>query len=242
MLVVGCWLLVVGCWLLVVGCWLLVVGCCLLVVCGSLRADGGACLCAGAASSTPTFFGWGRMRSPPGVADCRGSFFRNIKNFWNRLGVDSIQSLNSFNPVLSKCVHILMVLAIFNPFCCCTAGVLDLDASDAHAVPAGAMHSCCHAQDSETSDAPATGDSSDSDHGEHPSDCPHKALKDYQASLEKGTTAAHPVLPTFLSALFAVIDFMMAEPVARSKHSVTLVTASQAPPPSVSQVYCVYRI
>ncbi|MGB0258375.1 MAG: hypothetical protein ACPGES_06985 [Coraliomargarita sp.] len=125
-----------------------------------------------------------------------------------------------------------MVLAIFNPFCCCTAAVfLGADDSDL----AQAMHSCC---ESKNSDAPANGSTND----EHdPADCPHQALKDYQASLIKDNSASHDV-SALLPALIAVIEFFFDKPVAQSKHAVEVATASAAPPIPLSQVYCVYRI
>ncbi|HAV12309.1 MAG TPA: hypothetical protein DCX06_02270 [Opitutae bacterium] len=131
--------------------------------------------------------------------------------------------------MIKKFAQIMMVLAIFNPFCCCTAELFAVN--DMEATPVS--HGCCG---SETQDA---SNSEKSDHD--PSSCPHKALKDYQVSLEKSTTATHD-LATFLPALLAVIEFMLAEPVAQSQHHVTLATASHAPPLALSQVYCVYRI
>lgn len=78
--------------------------------------------------------------------------------------------------------------------------------------------------------------------GEHdPADCPHQALKYYQASLIKDTSASHDVL-TLLPAVMAVIEFILDEPVTQSRHAVTVATVSAAPPIPLSQVYCVYRI
>lgn len=134
--------------------------------------------------------------------------------------------------MISNCIHILMVLAIFNPFCCCTAaGVFGANDSDL----GQSLHSCCESQ---KSDASANGSTND----EHdPADCPHQALKDYQASLIKDTSASDDV-STLLPALMAVIEFFLDEPVAQSKHAVAVATASAAPPIPLSQVYCVYRI
>lgn len=100
---------------------------------------------------------------------------------------------------------------------------------------AQAMHSCCQAQNT---DDPVNGSSG----GEHdPADCPHQALKDYQASFIKDTSASHDV-STLLPAVMAVIEFILDEPVAQSKYAVTVATVSAAPPIPLSQVYCVYRI
>lgn len=125
-----------------------------------------------------------------------------------------------------------MVLAIFNPFCCCTAaGVFAAKDADI----AQAMHRCCQSQ---TSGNPAD---SSSDDGHDPADCPHRALKDYQSSLIKDTSTADGV-STWLAALMSVIEFTLSAPVAESEQAVTVATASAAPPISLSQAYCVYRI
>lgn len=125
-----------------------------------------------------------------------------------------------------------MVFAVFNPFCCCTAaGVFGVEDSDM----AQAMHCCCQSQ---SADAPTKGSTS----GEHdPADCPHQALKYYQASFIKDTSASHNV-STLLPAVTAVVDFLLDEPADQSKHAVAVATASVAPPIPLSQVYCVYRI
>jgi hypothetical protein len=125
----------------------------------------------------------------------------------------------------------LMVFAIFNPFCCCSAAVVAVDGPKS--LPLG--HSCCQTQ---MPDVPADGCS---DEGHDRSKCPHQALKDYQASLEKDVTAKHSG-SLFLYTLLAVVEFILAEPVAQSLPSVTSATASAAPPITFSQVYCVYRI
>jgi hypothetical protein len=125
-----------------------------------------------------------------------------------------------------------MMLAIFNPFCCCTAAVFVVD--DGEAVPLA--HGCCQ---STVPDAPSGCGSTDGAHD--PADCPHQALKDFYASLVKDKTATQDV-PVFLPAHFAVVEFMLAEPVAQSRHTVSMATVAHAPPVRLSQVYCVYRI
>ena len=124
-----------------------------------------------------------------------------------------------------------MVCAIFNPFCCCTAGVFAVDDSE----PAPAAHSCCQSQ---LPDVPV---GCGSDDGHDPSDCPHQVLKDYKASIGKDAAATHDTVSPF-SALLAVFDLLVLEPAAQSRFPVNVATVSQAPPQSFAQVYCVYRI
>lgn len=131
--------------------------------------------------------------------------------------------------MIAKCIHMLMVLAIFNPFCCCTAAVFTVDeASDKQ--PA-----CCQTQRPE---GPTGGCSED---GHDRSNCRHQALKEYPISLEKDSSAKHD-LAILLPALLAIIQFMQAEPDAQSLQTISLVTVSNAPPLSLLQVNCVYRI
>lgn len=125
-----------------------------------------------------------------------------------------------------------MAFAIFNPFCCCTAsGILGVKDADV----AQAMHSCCQSQ---STDTPEEGSSTD---GHDPADCPHRAVKDYEASLVKDATAVHDLV-TLLPALMVAIEFIWAEPAAQPRHCVSLATTSAAPPIPLSQVYCIYRI
>jgi hypothetical protein len=136
--------------------------------------------------------------------------------------------------VITKVIQLLMVCAIFNPFCCCTAGVLDVHDSE----PAPAAHRCCQSQQSQLPDAPL---GCGSDDGHDPSDCPHQALKDYKASIGKDAAVTHDAVSLFF-ALWAVFDCRVLESAAQSQFPVDVATASQAPPLSFAQVYCVYRI
>jgi hypothetical protein len=126
-----------------------------------------------------------------------------------------------------KSVQLLMVCAIFNPFCCCTAGVLTAD----EVKPNPGAHNCC-THSPETSTAPDSHD---------PESCPHKVLKEYQATALKDLSAASNTADT-LPDLLAVIAFLVLEPVAQAQQAVSLATVSHAPPQPLSQVYCVYRI
>ena len=121
-----------------------------------------------------------------------------------------------------------MACAIFNPFCCCTAGLLAVDDVDA----AVTVHSCC-SQASETS----TDSYPQQEHDV--SECPHRALKDYEATIHRDFAAMHDFVLT-LPVLFARIDPSVFEPIELA--AVGQSTLSPAPPPSLAQVYCVYRI
>lgn len=124
-----------------------------------------------------------------------------------------------------------MVCAIFNPFCCCTAAVLDLD--DVAGAPSA--HGCCQSQSTEL---PANGDSKQ----EHDlTECPHAALQDYEAVTHKGMNAAYDN-GTLLPALLAVCELLAVEPATQAQFPVSVATVSHAPPLPFAQVYCTYRV
>lgn len=131
-----------------------------------------------------------------------------------------------------KLVQLLMVCAIFNPFCCCTAGVLTAGEPDTAPETLG----CCQSSRIFPSESPTeTGDDHD------PEACPHKALKEYQATSLKEASNAYfsaEQIPQLLTVV-AIIHF---EPVAHITQRIQLATVSQAPPPALSVKYCVYRI
>ena len=146
----------------------------------------------------------------------------------NRSAVDFLPVQDTFVTVITKIVQLVMACAIFNPFCCCTAELLVVDDSE----PAVAVHSCC----SQSSELPVDADQQQ----EHDiSECPHRALKDYEATIHKDVAAMHDTVLT-LPVLLALIDYSVFEPV--ELVAVEQSTLSQAPPPSFAQVYCVYRI
>jgi hypothetical protein len=124
-------------------------------------------------------------------------------------------------------IQILMVLAIANPLCCCTAGLFSMDAA-----PKADAHSCC----SSTSDTAAPVEPA------HDSkNCPHQSTKTFQALANQDVKNA-PMHVDLLPALIAVLqsyDFVV-ESTEFSK--VTEKTASMEKPPSITQDYCVYRI
>ncbi|MFQ3226163.1 MAG: hypothetical protein ACI8Z5_002433 [Lentimonas sp.] len=130
--------------------------------------------------------------------------------------------------MITKIVQLLMACAIFNPFCCCTAELLAVDDVDA----AMTVHSCC----SQASETPAD---SDQPQGHDVSECPHRVLKDHEATIHKEVAAMHDFVLT-LPVLLALIDPLVFEPV--ELLAVKISTLSPAPPASCAQVYCVYRI
>ena len=96
-------------------------------------------------------------------------------------------------------------------------------------------HSCCQSQ---SAGVPAEGDASQ----EHDmAECPHAALKDYEAANLKNVTAEHDN-GTLLPALLIVFDWLAVEATISTKLSLRETTISQAPPRSFAQVYCVYRV
>jgi hypothetical protein len=130
----------------------------------------------------------------------------------------------------------MMACAIFNPFCCCTAGLFS--ATEAQEIQTSPMeHSCCAptAQD----EAPANPTSTSDQHD--PDACPHKVLKESQATALKDGSSTHftaDQLPLLLT-LLQIISF---EPVAQIPQRIQLATVSKAPPLALTQKYCVYRI
>jgi len=123
----------------------------------------------------------------------------------------------------------MMACAIFNPFCCCTAGVFS--AGEMETSPT--EHSCCQSAQDE---APAnTGDDHD------PDVCPHKALKEYQATALKDASNSY-ITADQAPLLLALVQIISFEPVAHIPQRVQPATVSQAPPLALAQMYCVYRI
>jgi hypothetical protein len=133
--------------------------------------------------------------------------------------------------MLFKIVQFMVACAIFNPYCCCTAGLLSLnDVEDA--APA---HGCCQSQ---PSDLPAEGDMNQ----EHDmAECPHAALKDYEVLNHKDVTAAHGNR-TLLPALLVLSELLAIAPATQMHFAVRESSISQASPRSFAQVYCIYRV
>lgn len=126
--------------------------------------------------------------------------------------------------------QVLALLAIANPFCCCTAGLLD------RAPKALAEGSSCCGLTSNTEDAPAKP-------AHDTENCPHQASKEFQL--------AHSVKQDVKHALFEIGQL----PELNYLHDVYAVVPSPgivewtnagakriAAPPKITSVYCVYRI
>jgi hypothetical protein len=149
----------------------------------------------------------------------------------NRSIVDFILDRGNLITVIFKIVQLLMACAIFNPFCCCTAGVLSV--SDATEMPSA--HSCCEL---ESSDLPIE-DNSNQSH--ELAECPHAALKDYEIANHQDLTATNHI-GTLLPAQFVMYDLLLVESSVQAFLPVSETTLSTAPPRSFAQVYCVYRV
>ena len=95
--------------------------------------------------------------------------------------------------MFSNFVHLLMVLAIFNPFCCCTAAGLFADESEVAAIP-----SCCE----------STGDQQSSQDQHDPENCPHKALEDFEIA-SHNDAGTHNATLSLLPVLFVIRDLLV---------------------------------
>ncbi|MGZ0708800.1 hypothetical protein ACWPKO_10735 [Coraliomargarita sp. W4R53] len=141
--------------------------------------------------------------------------------------------------MIVKLLQIMMACAIFNPFCCCTAGLLS--AAEVQEMQTSPMeHSCCPSTQDAAPANSTSGTSSTSDQHD-PDACPHKVLKESQATALKDGANTHftaDQIPLLLT-LLQIITF---EPVAQIPQRIQLATVSQAPPLALTQKYCVYRI
>jgi hypothetical protein len=132
--------------------------------------------------------------------------------------------------VIVKLIQILMACAIFNPFCCCTAGLLSADELQ----PAPMEHGCCQStQDEAPTDKGAPHD---------PDACPHKVLKESQATSLQDGSSAQSFTADQMPLLLTLLQLITFEPVAQISPRVQPATVSQAPPLPLTQRYCVYRI
>lgn len=126
----------------------------------------------------------------------------------------------------------MMVIAIANPLCCCTADVFAMD----EAMPMQSSSACCSSQVGHDESQP-TAPAHDTEN------CPHQASKEFQSlsgsQQDVKTLQAHPDLLPVLAYLFETYEL---RPQLVSHARVSVLTASIAAPPELSQVYCVYRI
>jgi len=137
--------------------------------------------------------------------------------------------------VIIKGLQLLLIASIFNPFCCCLAGVVTIASADA-----GPMtHACCSSANSERP-SPADNSTPPADH----EDCPHQSYKSHQQVTQKDikaeqlTSGYAPVLVAVIEQFGANSDFVV-ETFAAS-HPPTAVR--RASPPGLTTLYCVYRI
>lgn len=127
-------------------------------------------------------------------------------------------------------IQILMVLAIANPLCCCSAGLFAMDA-----MPQAEAHSCCSsASDTAKTDMPAQP-------AHDTENCPHQATKAFQvlAKQDVQNASLHVELLPALIAVLQSYDFVIEQ---TEFCKVSVKTASVVGPPSITQDYCVYRI
>jgi len=156
----------------------------------------------------------------------------SASGFPEELSVELFRKLPyQFCFVIQNLVHILMVLAIANPLCCCTAGLVAMDQT----TPAQSSHCCA---------------SEGSDHGQMPTqpehdteNCPHQASKEFQnISASQQELKAVQLDLALLPVLAFLYESYDLNPVSVPVCGLTDVTVAQAPPPELSQMYCIYRI
>jgi hypothetical protein len=132
--------------------------------------------------------------------------------------------------VIRNFVQILMVVAIANPLCCCSADWLISEVTASTPV----VSSCCGGGAASTEDAPAK--------QEHDSEnCPHQATKDYKLVTQQELKAGQAVV-NYAPVFFVLLDLEIVYPSVRIISKIGETKLSVAEPPSLSQVYCVYRI
>lgn len=132
--------------------------------------------------------------------------------------------------MLVKFLQCLVMVALANPFCCCTAELL----APAQ-VTAGEAHGCC------TSEVPEPGSMPRSDSDHKPGECPHQLTRDHQQSGQQDVQAVQAVTD-FVPLLLARIEFQSANLSGGRVLPLGEVKAPKGSPPSFSQLYCVYRI
>lgn len=133
--------------------------------------------------------------------------------------------------MVKSVVQLLMVLAIFNPFCCCTATTF-FTPDDTNI---SGVSSCCSVQQTAES-----GPNSDTGSDHDPENCFHKALKDYEASTDQHQLAdpKDSLLLTIESILDSGVCKVAVE-ASRLKFAGSLYRPTRA---ALLQEYCVYRI
>ena len=125
---------------------------------------------------------------------------------------------------------VLAILAIANPFCCCTAGLLDAEPMSLAENPG-----CC-GQSSKTENQPAQ--------PVHDTEnCPHQSSKEFQLAYSAKQDVKSVLFevgqisePNYLHDVYAVVP---SSEIAEWKNPGP---SRRAAPPKTSAVYCVYRI
>ncbi len=137
--------------------------------------------------------------------------------------------------MFAKCMHMAVALAVSNPLCCCMAeGVL----SDSFGA-SGRSHNCCSAP----ADWPASTEDSGGSH--EPSDCGHKAFKDYLSSHHPGMETVMPLERAGLPLFYLEVVAVGSPSIATSSGSALACYGggAHAPPPDDFQAtFCIYRI
>jgi hypothetical protein len=140
--------------------------------------------------------------------------------------------------MLVKGLQLLVIVSIFNPFCCCLAGVFSFTGLDAWGTRDAVSDYCTSATGEHS--APADQPSSPFERG----DCPHQSYKAHQQVTPK-EIKADPLSPVYVPLLIAAVrDFaantaFTARPLAPMLPSTAVKPAS---PTSLTRLYCVYRI
>lgn len=123
-----------------------------------------------------------------------------------------------------------MVLAIANPLCCCSADWLISE----FAASAPVVSSCCGGGEASSEGAP-------SQQKHDTENCPHQATKDYELVTQQHLNAGH-MIANLAPMHFVLLEFSMVDPSVRIVAKIGETKLSVREPPSLSQVYCVYRI
>lgn len=128
----------------------------------------------------------------------------------------------------------MVIMAVVNPFCCCTAGLFA-----GTVVETAPTHSCCGLSEETSPDST----SRDSQH--EPGECPHQVSREHELAAQNDIhiPTIHAEYSPLLIAVLTHFDFEAELSISADHPVVSDVTARLAgSPESISQVYCVYRI
>ncbi|MGJ8653177.1 MAG: hypothetical protein ACSHX8_07880 [Opitutaceae bacterium] len=133
-----------------------------------------------------------------------------------------------------KVIQLMVIMAVVNPFCCCTAGLLA-----GTSVETAPSHSCCGSNEGTSTDST----SRDSQH--EMGECPHQVLREHELAAQNDyhAPAIHAGYSPLLIAVLTHFDFEAELTISADHPVISDVTARHVgSPESISQVYCVYRI